>query len=273
MSNPTARPEAEEAYLIWNRNRREWIDDTIGYTPDVQGAMRYTLKQATKVADGFRLIAVPLSQALESGPPVEAQETPEERTLREIAELPEPVPGEVWHHCDGGRVRVERTWHDGHDLIIEYRWFIYDSLHPQIETRTLRSWYGFERPGVRRFQRERPEPTYPCDTTPFHRAWDDAQTRAHENARAKGWHDSPREDGTMIALMHSELSEALEALRKGNPESRKIPGYSHVEEEMADVVIRIMDFAGLHGLDLGGAIEAKMAMNEGRSYRHGGKEF
>lgn len=38
----------------------------------------------------------------------------------------------------------------------------------------------------------------------------------HENAVDHGWWEEPREDGTLIALMHSELSEALEALRKGN---------------------------------------------------------
>ena len=36
----------------------------------------------------------------------------------------------------------------------------------------------------------------------------------HNEAKQAGWHDTPREDGTMLALIHSEISEALEGLRK-----------------------------------------------------------
>ena len=59
----------------------------------------------------------------------------------------------------------------------------------------------------------------------------------------KGWWKGERNDGELIALMHSELSEALEGLRHDNPPSDHIPQFSAVEEEMADVIIRIMDFA------------------------------
>jgi len=69
----------------------------------------------------------------------------------------------------------------------------------------------------------------------------------------------------------TELAEAMEAYRDGNPESDKIPGYSKLEEELADVVIRLLDFAGGEGLDIEGAVMAKMAYNETRPYRHGGK--
>ena len=44
--------------------------------------------------------------------------------------------------------------------------------------------------------------------------WNVVQTKVHNNAKEKGWWDEERNDGEMIALMHSELSEALEALRK-----------------------------------------------------------
>lgn len=99
------------------------------------------------------------------------------------------------------------------------------------------------------------------------------QTRAYAIASQKGWWDAPREKGTLIALMHSELSEALEALREEKRASEKIPEFLAIEEEMADVTIRVLDFCEHFNLDLGGAILAKMDYNDTREYRHGGKEF
>lgn len=95
----------------------------------------------------------------------------------------------------------------------------------------------------------------------------------HATAIEKGWWNEDRNDGELIALMHSELSEALEAYRAGNPPSEKIPEYSHVEEEYADAVIRILDASAARGYDVAGAIVAKVAYNEGRAYKHGGKVF
>jgi len=53
--------------------------------------------------------------------------------------------------------------------------------------------------------------------------------------------------------------------------SEKIPGFTPVEEEMADVVIRIRDLAGRHGWRIGDAILAKIKYNTGRPYLHGKK--
>lgn len=89
----------------------------------------------------------------------------------------------------------------------------------------------------------------------------------------KGWWDEDRNEGELIALMHSELSEALEGLRHRNPPSDHIPTFSAVEEEFADVIIRIMDHAVAKGYRVGEALEAKIAYNQGRPHRHGGKAF
>lgn len=67
-----------------------------------------------------------------------------------------------------------------------------------------------------------------------------------------------------IALCHSELSEALEGMRKGLMDDH-LPHRSMVEVELADTVIRICDLAGFLGLDLGGAIAEKLAYNAQRA--------
>ena len=99
------------------------------------------------------------------------------------------------------------------------------------------------------------------------------QHAVHENAKAHGWWDEPREDGTVMMLIVSELSELLEELRVGGRESAKIDGFTSEEEELADAVIRILDFAGRKGYRLGSAILAKHAYNLTRPHKHGGKLF
>lgn len=95
----------------------------------------------------------------------------------------------------------------------------------------------------------------------------------HKTAVEKGWWDTDRNDGEIIALMHSELSEALEGLRHGNPPSDKIPEFSSVEEELADAIVRIMDYSEARGHRVAEALIAKIHYNTGRERMHGGKKF
>lgn len=95
--------------------------------------------------------------------------------------------------------------------------------------------------------------------------------RVHETANNAGWYRDPktgepieRNFGEVVALMHSELSEALEADRKGLMDD-KLPHRPGQEVELADCVIRIMDTCAARGYDLVGAILEKDAYNRNRA--------
>jgi NTP pyrophosphatase (non-canonical NTP hydrolase) len=107
------------------------------------------------------------------------------------------------------------------------------------------------------------------EITGFVKGWAALSLAVHRNAVEKGFWDGVKNDGESIALMHAELSEALEAMRDDNPPSEKAEGFSCVEEELADCVIRIADFAAGRGLDVAGAIMKKRAYNAKRDRLHG----
>lgn len=112
---------------------------------------------------------------------------------------------------------------------------------------------------------------------------DDLVRDAHVTSVAHGWWDEAAPDGNVaairegaaprltperyaakLALVHSEVSEALECVRRGDV-------YGPFADELADIVIRVADLAGAIGCDLDEAIRRKMAYNKTRPERHGGK--
>lgn len=81
-----------------------------------------------------------------------------------------------------------------------------------------------------------------------------------------------RNDGELFMLMVSEIGEAMEGHRKKLMDD-KLPHRSMVEVEMADLIIRVLDYAGGRGLDLAGAIAEKLEFNRTRhDHTHEGRK-
>ena len=97
---------------------------------------------------------------------------------------------------------------------------------------------------------------------------------SHAIAVTKGWWEEDRNVGELLALIHSEVSEALEEWRIDEGlavirmEGDKPVGFAI---ELADTLIRICDLAESAGIDLNAALQIKMAYNSTRPWRHGGK--
>ncbi len=115
-----------------------------------------------------------------------------------------------------------------------------------------------------------------------------AAREIHQNAVNHGWWDDTRSFPEILALVHSELSEALEEYRDGRPmvyadnldtltrvtdpqAFRPTDKPEGIAIELADAVIRILDYCGHAGIDLDTAIRVKHRYNLTRAYRHGGK--
>jgi hypothetical protein len=99
------------------------------------------------------------------------------------------------------------------------------------------------------------------------------------------WHDLKtgklldRNKAEMLCLIHSEISEAMEGERKDLMDDH-LPHRRMAEVELADAIIRILDYAGAFGYDLDGAVREKRAYNQIRAdhkpkarLAKGGKKF
>jgi hypothetical protein len=119
----------------------------------------------------------------------------------------------------------------------------------------------------------------------------DLAAEVHQNAVEHGWWDKPLTFGDIVALCHSELSEALEAYRDGEELVHGCCGHCTFEDgcdhpapdgetgckpegvavEMIDCILRILDWCAMEGVDVDELLRMKLAYNKGRPYRHGGK--
>jgi hypothetical protein len=122
----------------------------------------------------------------------------------------------------------------------------------------------------------------------------------YERAKKSGWWDVPKSPLEVHALIHSEISEAVEEVRNNMPDvyvvnidgspaeikSTDANSFVMVEGstikimkpegeavELVDAIIRICDYFGYKGWDLEQVLKAKMTYNETRSYRHGNKKY
>ena len=110
----------------------------------------------------------------------------------------------------------------------------------------------------------------------------------HLNAKSKGFFDEPKNIGEMLCLIHSEVSEALEADRKSNysvlgtltdhlnnggdfKEGFELHVKNTFEDELSDVIIRVLDLARFKGIDMEWHINQKMRYNSMREHKHGKK--
>lgn len=111
----------------------------------------------------------------------------------------------------------------------------------------------------------------------------------HQNAKNKGFFDDEKNIGEMLCLIHSEVSEALEADRKSQRTFSNIKAINGwiadkdfilsfknnvkdtFDDELADIMIRVMDLAAFKGIDLEQHIKAKMRFNSLREHKHGKK--
>lgn len=94
-----------------------------------------------------------------------------------------------------------------------------------------------------------------------------------EHTESRGFDPKGLDISKLMILQISEIIEAHEAYRCNDPQSEKCPEFSHLEEEMADAVLRIMIDSAAKGWKTSRACIAKDKYNKTRPPMHGGKKF
>ena len=128
----------------------------------------------------------------------------------------------------------------------------------------------------------------------------EASQKIYKASKLKGFYEKPREIGTLLMLVVSELAEALEADRKNNSNKLEIflddlkyaklsiedfslqnDNYNWIknkfettikdsfEDEIADAIIRLFDLCGYMNIDIEKHIDLKLKYNQGRPAKHG----
>jgi NTP pyrophosphatase (non-canonical NTP hydrolase) len=85
----------------------------------------------------------------------------------------------------------------------------------------------------------------------------------HLKENAKWWDNPNSSKERRLLLIHSEVSEAAEGVRK-NKMSDKLPGRTLEEEEFADILIRTLDYMVGYGMDIDSLVREKRAYNANR---------
>lgn len=108
----------------------------------------------------------------------------------------------------------------------------------------------------------------------------------HENAKEKGFYLKDKNIVEMLCLIHAEISEALEADRKNKRSIKNIENFKEIdddefvtyynenikgsfEEEMADIIIRVLDLCAYKNIDIESHIFSKIRFNKTREFLHG----
>lgn len=89
-----------------------------------------------------------------------------------------------------------------------------------------------------------------------------AQVNAHTSSNNFGYWDKVRSDEEVVALIHRDISRALEIATIGDGPSTHLPDTSRLEESLADVIIRVLDMADEKKLSIGSALLYKLEFNE-----------
>lgn len=117
---------------------------------------------------------------------------------------------------------------------------------------------------------------------------------ASEISKSKGFQDIELNIPTKLALIHSEVSEALEADRIGTEVNHRVTNISHIEslecdkvfkaefeygikdtfeDELADILIRVFELCGIKNIDIDSHVKMKMRYNSLRPRMNGGKRY